>query len=248
MAFLWLNNTRIDSLPELKIFFRDAEKHKAEEAFAELKKKTESGVLKKWLSHQFETCRAGSPEYINPRKSTNILSLINYTPGQKLDSEHIRQLCRLCAIDTDSFDFALVERKEKEQKADDKKIRAALGDAQSSGSDSIANITVTDYTVVDNTQLSRAIADRIDNPQVHKVIYICSQKSSSVPFTINLTNVKNTQFVGIDNPKIYYSPAATEKIDAEKNRLTFENITISCYGEARIFNAEKSVNFNQTEI
>ncbi len=248
MAFLWLNNIRIDSLPELKSFFRNAEKHKAEEAFAELKKKTESGVLKKWLSHQFETCRAGSPEYINPRKSTNILRLIDYTPGQKLDSEHIRQLCSLCSIDIDSFDFSLVERKEKEQKADDKKIKAVIGDTQTDGSVSIVNITDSDYTVVDNAQLSRAIADRIDNPHVHKVIYICAQKNSALPFTLNLTNVKNTQFVGVDNPKIYYSPASTQKIDAEKNRLTFENITISCYGEARIYNADKSVNFNQAEI
>lgn len=248
MAFLWLNNARIDNIPELKDFFRNAQKHEAESAFAELKIKAEAGVLKKWLSHQVETCKAGSPEYVNPKARTNIRKLIDYIPGNKLDEEHIRQLCTLCSINMDSFDFSLVERKENEQKANAEKIKTVLGNLDTINSDNIVNIANSDYTIVDNAQLSNAIADRIDNPNTHKVVYIYAQENSSTPFTINLTNVKNTQFIGINNPKIYYSPTALQKIDAEKNKLTFENITIICYGKARIFNVDKSINFKQIEI
>ncbi len=248
MVFLWINNTRIDSIPALQELFHSYDSAAVTAAFAEMISKVKKGLVKGWLSHQPETCLYSISNYSAPRSKNNILLLINYTKGTELDERHISQLCRLCGLDERYFDVEAALGKEKQQEERTDKINSVL---QSSGlleKENAATVTATDYRIIDNGQLMEALQDRIENPDIHKVIYIYALKSAAATYTINLNNVKNTEFIGVGNPRIYYSTAATERIDAAKNNLTFKDITINCFGQAYLFNTEKSMGFNQNII
>lgn len=237
MKHLWINEKRIDGISML------SEEFKAARSDGETFKKVveslldayDSGVLATWIQQQQEYHRAVTEEKKKLRNT--LISIVdNYENGLRtyIESESrtliYESLSEFSGVDSDKLKY-FEEEKEKSFQSALKKVdsikQSKIDDNEVSLADDMS-VKEMEKVACTSFQLDKILTKLRIEPQADNTVLLCNTKDTGASgFTLDLRGIKNTTFIGENNPIVNYSYYAEEfVVDLKENNIRLENFTL----------------------
>lgn len=232
MQQLWLNETRIDNIDQLRLVMKNADEDTVEVMCLKLLEHMEKGVLQAWLARQSQHKMMLQNKDKTQELETAVQRLKDTASGRKATVDQYSDLAVLCNVPVNHF--AANEKKHKKKAEAVSRKKSWLKQKGFWNEELFKTVTNWDWVITNQQELENAL-EQLHSGAKNIVVELFLCRAEKGAYSLNLRNVKNITITGVGNPRVRHKRMNDwETIDAGQCNLTLRNFTLLCPGRNEI--------------